>query len=60
MPGAKGDTEHNKLKFVDTLRALAIMGVLLVHVSQHVDKLNGWLQKGLSLRSEGGRFILSG
>ncbi len=53
MPGTKGETEHNKLQFVDTLRALAIMGVLLVHVSQHVDGLNGWLQKGLSLGAKG-------
>ncbi|MBE0335486.1 acyltransferase family protein [Paenibacillus sp. 23TSA30-6] len=53
MPVAKGETEHNKLQFVDTLRALAIMGVLLVHVSQHVEGLNGWLQKGLSLGAKG-------
>lgn len=53
MPEAKGKMEDDKLQFVDTLRALAIIGVLLVHVSQHVDGLNGWLQKGLSIGAKG-------
>ncbi|MGP0575677.1 acyltransferase family protein [Paenibacillus peoriae] len=53
MPEAMGKMEDDKLQFVDTLRALAIIGVLLVHVSQHVDGLNGWLQKGLSIGAKG-------
>ncbi|MGG4499357.1 acyltransferase family protein [Paenibacillus polymyxa] len=53
MPEDKGKMEQDKLQFVDTLRALAIIGVLLVHVSQHVDGLNGWLQKGLSIGAKG-------
>ncbi|WP_225999221.1 acyltransferase family protein [Paenibacillus sp. BJ-4] len=53
MPEAKGEMEHDKLQFVDTLRALAIIGVLLVHVSQHVDGINGWIQKGLSMGAKG-------
>ncbi|AUS26131.1 acyltransferase [Paenibacillus polymyxa] len=53
MPEDKGKIEQDKLQFVDTLRALAIIGVLLVHVSQYVDGLNGWLQKGLSIGAKG-------
>ncbi|MDQ0494218.1 peptidoglycan/LPS O-acetylase OafA/YrhL [Paenibacillus brasilensis] len=53
MPEARNEMEHDKLKFVDTLRALAIIGVLLVHVSQHVDGINGWIQKGLSMGAKG-------
>nr|WP_231503523.1 acyltransferase family protein [Paenibacillus sp. 1-18] len=53
MPEVRNEMEHDKLKFVDTLRALAIIGVLLVHISQHVDGINGWIQKGLSIGAKG-------
>ncbi|MFC7560939.1 acyltransferase family protein [Paenibacillus farraposensis] len=53
MPKALGEMEHEKLQFVDTLRALAIIGVLLVHVSQHVDGISGWIQKGLNMGAKG-------